>query len=160
MKIKFNLLFSSILLFATSYVTNAQNINKSFADFHSIIGIWAMETKKGPLFESWEKVNDSTLKSRSYKVNGKDTLILEQVELVKREGKIMYIPIVDENNNRPVVFTLIKLEKETYIFENKKHDFPQRIIYNLPQNNTMHAWIEGDINGQFKKSEYNFVKIY
>ena len=156
---KTKLLLLIITIFASN-LTNAQNINKSFEDLHSVIGTWKMETKRGMIYESWQKINDSTLKGSSYKLNGQDTIILEQVELVIRNGKIMYIPsVTDQNKNQPVVFKLANLENGTYTFENKKHDFPQRIIYNLPKNNTLHAWIEGDINGQFKKSDYNFVKL-
>jgi hypothetical protein len=41
----------------------------------------------------------------------------------------------------------------------KEHDFPQRVIYMLPENNTLHAWIEGDVNGQVKKSIYNYIRV-
>jgi hypothetical protein len=135
-----------------------QDIHKSFLDLHLLLGTWSMETERGMLYESWQKMNDSTLMGKSYKVNGKDTVMTEQVELVSRKGKIMYIPTVEENNNKPVAFILVRLENRSYTFENKAHDFPQRIIYNLPQKNTMHAWIEGNMNGQFKRSDFKYVK--
>jgi hypothetical protein len=104
-------------------------------------------------------INDSTLSGISYQVNGTDTVITERVQLIRRGFRIMYIPTVVENNNKPVVFILIKLDQGSYTFENKEHDFPQRIIYNLPRNNAMHAWIEGNINGQFKRSDFHYKKV-
>lgn len=150
---------SIIFLLLIPVICKAQDVNKSFKDLYALAGTWRMETSKGILYESWNVIDDSTLKSKSYKVTDNDTLALEQVELVKRNNAILYIPSVLENNNVPVIFTLVTLEKGGYTFENKEHDFPQRIIYTLPQNNTMHAWIEGDINGHFKKSDYNYIKV-
>jgi Domain of unknown function (DUF6265) len=138
---------------------NAQS-GDDFPALYSLAGTWKMETAKGILYESWEKLNDSTLKSRSYKVMDKDTVWLEQVKLVKREGKISYIPVVQrQNNNEPVAFVLKKIENNIYIFENAAHDFPQRIIYTLPQNNLLHAWIEGEVNGQVKRIDYRYSKV-
>lgn len=131
-----------------------------FSPLHSLAGTWKMETAKAVLYESWEKLNDSTLKSRSYNVKDKDTVWLEEAELVKRGGRISYIPVVQEqNNNEPVVFILTKTEKNIYTFENAAHDFPQRIVYALPQNNLLHAWIEGYVNGQLKRIDYRYSKM-
>ncbi len=57
------------------------------------------------------------------------------------------------------VLLFFKLENSTYTFETKEDDFPQRVIYILPENNTLHAWIEGDVNGQVKKSIYNYIRV-
>jgi hypothetical protein len=139
--------------------TQPRQIKKSFLDLHSLVGTWSMSTKKAVFYETWQKINDSTLMGRSYQVNGKDTVTTEQVQLIMRGDSIRYIPTVNENNNNPVLFTLVKLEKGSYTFENKEHDFPQRIIYNLPRNNLMHAWVEGNISGQFKRSDFNYKKV-
>lgn len=152
-----------LFLFSTSLLVNvllqAQSPENNFKKLYSLAGTWKMETSKGVLYESWQKINDSTLKSRSYKVNGSDSVWLEAVELVRRGEKIQYIPTVQgQNDNKPVAFTLSKLENDIYIFENKTHDFPQRIVYVIPQNNALRAWIEGEVNGKLKKIEYNYAK--
>ena len=147
------------ILVLSAYLCCAQKTDKDFTELFSLSGTWVMETKKGKLMETWQKENDSTLKSKSFLINGGDTILLEQVKLVRRGGKIMYIPEVhDQNNTQPVVFNLVKLENNRYIFENAQHDFPQRIIYNLPKNDTLFAWIEGNNNGGFRKSEYLYQK--
>ncbi len=138
----------------------AQNGNKDFQSLYSIVGTWSLETKKGVLFESWSQTNDSTLSSISYRVNGTDTILLEKVQLVCRGNKIMYIPVVENQNDRkPVIFTMSSREKGKFIFENPYHDFPQRIIYNLPADNILLAWIEGDRMGHLVKSEYKFRRV-
>jgi hypothetical protein len=153
--------FIIIKMLTVYNVCLAQHTNKDFSNLDLIVGKWLMKTSKGNIYETWQKVNDTTLKSKSYKVNGKDTIMLEQADLVKTGDKIMYIPTVNgQNDERPIAFTLIKVENDTYTFENKEHDFPQRIFYALPKNNIMHAWIEGNINGEFKRSNYYYKKVF
>jgi hypothetical protein len=66
----------------------AQKLNRDFEKLHLLVGTWKMETSKGALYETWQKINDSTLRGHSYKLNGKDTVVLEQVELIRRKGNI------------------------------------------------------------------------
>lgn len=153
-------LFVIAILSLSFSPANGQQQLKDFLSLHSLAGTWKMETPKGIFFESWQIINDSTLKSQSYKVNGKDTVHLEQVQLILRSGSIQYIPVVkDENKGEAVTFTLINYENKIYTFENKTHDFPQRIVYVIPQGNSLHAWIEGEVSGKLKRIDYNYSKL-
>lgn len=153
-------LLTVLLLFIIGTSVQAQDAGKSFHDLRSLAGKWSMETSKGTMYESWRKLNDSTFQGLSFRVSGKDTAVLEQMELVLRGERIMFIPTVPgQNEEKPVVFTLAKLENKAYIFENKEHDFPKRVVYVLPKDNTLHAWIEGDINGEAKRIDFKFKKV-
>jgi hypothetical protein len=153
-------LLTTLLLFIIHTSVHAQDAGKSFRDLNSLTGKWSMESSKGMLYESWLKLNDSTFKGLSFRVSGKDTTVLEQMELVLREGRIMFAPTVPgQNDEKPVVFTLAKLENNRYIFENKEHDFPKRVVYVLPKDNLLQAWIEGEINGQARKMDFSFKKV-
>jgi hypothetical protein len=44
------------------------------------------------------------------------------------------------------------------VFENPKHDFPQRIIYRLEDNGVLHARTEGMINGKSHSEEWRWTK--
>lgn len=139
---------------------HAQKQNYDFEKLNSLVGTWRMETAKGVLYESWQKINDSTLRGYSYKINGKDSILLEQMDLIQKGAIIQYVPLVkDQNNNEAVIFTLSKAEGGIYTFENPSHDFPQKIVYTLPRNNVLLAWIEGKVSGKFKKSEYRYTKL-
>ena len=150
----------SLILSLFCLQANAQDQLKDFLPLHSLSGTWKMETATGALFEVWEIINDSTLQGYSYKANGKDTIQLEQVQLITRGGSIRYMPVVkNENNEKVVVFVLISNENDTYTFENKLHDFPQRVVYSIPSDNRLHAWIEGEVNGKLKRVDYNYSKL-
>lgn len=146
--------------FLSKAQVNSGNTRKLFLPLQSMQGTWSMTTPKGRIYENWMRVNDSTLKSRSYSLHGKDTILFEEVELVERENSIAYIPRVkDQNNGKAVSFLLVKCENGEYVFENKLHDFPQRIIYRLPENNRMHAWIEGTLHDRDRKEDFQYEKI-
>jgi len=152
-------LTTCILFLLAVYQVDAQYQSKEFTPLNALVGNWSMETKKGMIHESWIKVDDSTLRSKSFRLNGTDTVLLEEVDLVMRLGNIYYMPIVQgQNNHQPVLFKLSKLENGIYTFENPEHDFPQRVIYELPKENKLHAWIEGTSKGTFKKSDYFFTR--
>lgn len=138
----------------------AQKLNHDFEKLHLLVGTWRMETSKGALYETWQKVNDSTLSGHSYRLNGKDTVVLEQVDLIRRKGNIQYIPVVkDENNNEAVIFTLSTMENDIYTFENSTHDFPQKVVYTLPADKMLYAWIEGNTDGKLKRIDYRYTKL-
>lgn len=142
-----------------AFACAAQETLQSFSKLYALNGEWITQSKNGKLYESWQKVNDSTLKSKSFRVTQADTTMLEQVDLVLRRQKIFYIPVVaDQNNHEPVIFTLINSAGSRYVFENLLHDFPQRVIYELPVDNALHAWIEGKTSAGFKKIDYNYKR--
>lgn len=149
-----------ILIFLTQSTVHAQDTGKPFSNLNLLSGKWSMETDKGMLYESWKKQNDSTFTGLSFRVSGRDSLVLEKMELVHRQGRILFIPTVPgQNDEKPVVFTLSKLEGGRYIFENKEHDFPSRIVYVLPKENILQAWIEGSVNGQIRRMDFSFKKV-
>ena len=44
------------------------------------------------------------------------------------------------------------------MFENPKHDFPQKITYKLNADGTVTAWVEGPMNGQPRRLEFKYAK--
>lgn len=120
-----------------------------------------MQTKRGTTYESWVKINDSVLAGKSYRlINTMDTLLLEEVQLVRKGSTIFYIPVVQgQNDLLPVSFKLISTEKDVFVFDNPEHDFPQKINYELPKNDNLHAWIEGMDKGSYRKSDFYYKKV-
>jgi hypothetical protein len=69
-----------------------------FGPLLKLEGTWQMKTKKGVMYEEWKKVSDTELKSKSYQLKGRDTLLLERVQLIEKEDGIFYIPVVQDQN--------------------------------------------------------------
>ena len=59
------------------------------------------------------------------------------------------------NDKPPVRFRLISSANNIFIFENKAHNFPQRINYQNRSGGELLAWIEGTVNGEFKKVDFS-----
>jgi len=65
----------------------------------------------------------------------------EYLRIEQRESALIYV--ASPSGKGAVEFTLSKSEENSAIFENPKHDFPKRIIYQRIDD-TLHARIEGD----------------
>jgi hypothetical protein len=130
---------------------------KSFKGLNQLRGLWKMESAKGAMYEEWSKSNNSLLSGKSYRLNEKDTLLLETVKLTNSKDGIYYTVIV--SGEQPVAFKLIKSNNNTYTFENKMNEFPQRIIYELVSADSLHARIEGSYKGKETSSDFNFTRV-
>lgn len=125
-----------------------------------LVGTWKMETKKGPIFEQWEKISNTHLAGKSYRLTENDTVMLETIQLVKRADGIFYIPVVENQNDRqPVPFRLVTGTADRFVFENQEHDFPQRIIYTIVTPDSVVARIEGISKGQPASSEFYYRRM-
>jgi hypothetical protein len=51
-------------------------------------------------------------------------------------------------NQEPAVFMSTSIGEQSIVFENLKHDFPQRVGYERASVDRLEAWIEGPQNGQ------------
>jgi len=122
-------------------------------------GDWSNITEKSQSYESWKQLNDSTLVSLSYTMVKGDTVFEETMKLQEnRKGVFMTINVPDQNEAESVTFQLISSEDGIFTFENKNHDFPQRISYSNPMQDSIHAWIEGIVEGEDRKIDFLYKR--
>lgn len=120
-----------------------------------------MSKTGGDLYENWTKANNTRLSGKSYFVKETDTTFLEEVNLRKVGNSVVYVPLVaGQSNGKAVVFTLISSKENNFIFENKLHDFPQRVQYRLVNSDSMVARIEGLVDGKEKSTEFYYSRVY
>jgi len=150
----------SIAMLMLGVVTASTCQQDGFSELQQLSGTWMMQTKRGALYETWKRTGKDEMQGKSFKLNGKDTLVLENVRLSKSSDGLFYIPtMTDQNEGKPVPFKMIDAKNKTFVFENKEHDFPQRIIYHLVNKDSVHAWIEGTENGKAGRSDYYFRRV-
>lgn len=124
-----------------------------------LIGKWENKTESGNLEETWTKVNDSTYKGESYFIKGKDTLHFESIVLQQNGEELFYNPTVKgQNNDKPVPFKLTTSTEKQLVFENPKHDYPQKIIYNQITKDSLVAEISGIQQGKPSSDKYSMKK--
>ena len=144
-----------VTLLLVSFSLNAQT--NGIEQFSWMLGSWKGNTGEGELYESWVKQDQNTLIGKGYYIVKGDTTTREKLRIQKIDNYYTFIPII--NNNYPALFTMVESENNKWVFENKEHDFPQRVVYSLKENGSMLAWIEGELNGEQMKEEYLFEKI-
>ena len=123
-----------------------------------LIGKWENGTPEGTLTETWSKLNDSTFEGSSYFIKGKDTIHIETIKLQQKDEALTYKATVKgQNNDQAVAFELTNSNEKALVFENPKHDYPQKITYTKGANNTLTAEITGNLRG--KKTTERFIMV-
>jgi hypothetical protein len=124
-----------------------------------LIGSWQQITEAGTFTETWQQ-NGSGLSGKGYLIDAGDTIFSEDLKLENRNGEVFYIPIIaDQNNGGKVLFKLISSGDKHFVFENKEHDFPQRIIYQQLAGDSLYARVEGEVKGKLKFEAFKMKRI-
>jgi len=127
--------------------------------FSWLEGTWENNTKDGLYTEKWTKVNDSVFTAISTVTKDRDTLFYETVVLDQKGDSLHYIVTTPKQNDaRPVSFTLKTAIVNSYVFENKHHDFPERITYTKVTNDSLMAKISGTQNGKPAEEQFPMKK--
>ncbi|MEZ2334851.1 DUF6265 family protein [Mucilaginibacter sp. RCC_168] len=125
-----------------------------------LLGDWQNKTAKGISTESWKKLNDSTFLGKSYVLRGADTVSAEHIRLEERHGNLLYTPTVkNQNEGKPVIFTMTTASAEGFVFENPEHDFPQKISYNLIGKDSLMAEISGTYKGKQRAIKFPMGRV-
>ncbi len=153
-------LFAGFFLMNITTAFTQQKSSPDLSDLKWLIGEWQMEKKNGLLTESWQQADDSTLSESSYllKTSGEKKL-LENVQIVLRENHLYYLPTVsDQNNQQPVKFLITASSGNHFVAENPQHDFRKRIIYEMINQDSLHARIDGGPGMPEKKSDFYYSR--
>ncbi len=126
---------------------------KTAADFDWLAGCWERGGENWSGVEQWMKPDGGAMFGMSRTVvNGK----LREFEFLQiREGKngeLFYVAM--PSGQKETRFQLVEMTAERAVFENKAHDFPQRIIYNKPKDGVLVATIEGNSGGENKSIDF------
>ena len=89
-------------------------------------------------------------------VNG-DTLVEYEFVVVRERGDGL-VYIAQPSGQPSAEFLSITASANEVVFENKDHDFPQRVGYRR-QATTLDAWIEGALNGQARHIDFHYRRI-
>ncbi len=122
-----------------------------------LLGTWVNDFTPEFSQESWKRENDSTFRAFSFTTVNQDTVFAETMALQQRRGNL-FLTVSEASNKNPITFGLVSSEDGAFVFENKDHDFPQRIVYTNPVPDSLHAWIEGPLEGEMKTLHFYFSK--
>jgi len=126
-------------------------------NFRWLEGTWKSESNQGYVYEQWIKAGTNKWECRGGEVYKKDTVFKEFITLQKIHNYWVYIPVLGKQD--PVLFTMRELESNLYIFENKEHEFPQRIIYEYLDATTFKTSVEGVVKDKEMKEVHLMRKV-
>lgn len=125
---------AALLTFLTSY---SQSIN----DLEFLVGTWKVEGKE--TYEVWKKTSNE-LTGSSYTIKNGEKIVTENLFIKTLNGNIVYEAMVlNQNEGKPIAFTLNSNTANGYSFENPTHDFPTKIIYRKISNSEMTVEVLG-----------------
>ena len=133
MKPLFSLL---LLLFSVS-------LSAQFSDLNFLEGTWKVTDK--PVYEEWVKVDRKNFKGQAYKLKGGVKEAAESLAITKDGRRITYFAtVLNQNAAKTIPFKLNRLDERTFSFENLKHDFPKKIIYQRISDTELRVRVQGD----------------
>jgi hypothetical protein len=134
----------------------------TLTDFSWLEGTWVDTITFGfklppqHVFEEWKVYKDS-ISGLGYYVQGDDKFVSESFSIVKTETQIVYV--ARPKNEAVVGFPFKGLVEGQYVFENKAHDFPQKIAYQPFGKDSLHIYLEGITNTVTRKVKMRYFKV-
>lgn len=134
-------LFSLILL---TIFTGCQLNSLDHYALNHWVGHWEQTDSSGTFIETWQKVNDTLYEGHGRMIIQKDTVFSEKIHLIFKDKKVQYVVLASgQNDDKEVSFEMTSFTKDRWIFENPKHDFPNKITYFSPTTDSLIATVEG-----------------
>ncbi|MBS7786924.1 hypothetical protein KIH23_06415 [Flavobacterium sp. CYK-55] len=125
-----------------------------------LIGHWENKSPEGHFAEQWNKINNEAFNGKSFFIVNKDTLFSENIELTQKDGAVFYTATVKgQNNNQPVAFKMTSIKPNEMVFENPKHDYPQKIVYKKINDDSLVAIISGSQQGKNSLEQFPLKRI-
>ncbi|MBF4473186.1 DUF6265 family protein [Flavobacterium sp. HJJ] len=150
----------TLLLLAIVSCKNSETTEKDqIKSANWLLGKWESKIDEGDLSENWKQVNDSTFQGESFFIKGKDTLHFESITLQQKGEELFYNATVKgQNENKAVPFRLTSKTEKQLVFENPKHDYPQKIIYTQISKDSLVASISGVQLGKPSAEKFGMKK--
>lgn len=142
---KRNLLLGSVL---SCIVAGPSYACSGIEQISWLLGDWQQLTTSTTTKESWRRVSDNTFEGIGSTISSNGTF-KETLRIVNMSGEIFYLAKTP-GNALPVAFLLQECSLKSATFVNTKHDFPQKIEYQLSSLNRLEVEVSAVGNDGFK----------
>ena len=110
-------------------------------------GCWAYDGKDTGSGERWTAAIGGMMFAVSRTIRDGKTVAFEYLTIIETDAHALQL-MAAPSGQAATRFDMVSLTEIEVIFENRNHDFPQRIIYRLGDNGTLLGRIEGKSNGR------------
>ena len=145
------------LLCACVTTVEAQARKPAIEELAWLEGHWEGESGGLAMEERWTSVKGGALLGVHRDVKGDRMVSFEFLRIEAVPEGVVYF--ASPRSRPPVPFKLVESGAHRAVFENKQHDFPQRILYWLDAEGALHARIEGPQGGKTASEEWVWRKV-
>ena len=120
-------------------------------------GCWAMDSNGRLVEEQWLAPRASSMLGVGRTTRGTTLVDYEMVLIRERGDQLAYE--AHPANQEPAVFMSTTIGERSIVFENLKHDFPQRVAYRRVGRDSVLAWVEGTMRGSARRFEFPYRRV-
>ena len=119
-------------------------------------GCWELTASGRTVQESWMGPRDGSMLGMSRTVEGGKMIGYESILIREQNGRLAYE--AHPSGQPTATFLSTSVGEASVLFENPKHDFPQKIGYRR-DGDALLAWIEGNANGAARRTEFPYHRV-
>ena len=150
MKKHLNVVLLAVFLITATGFYSVERKDPSITQLHWLKGKWSRIAAGVEHYELWNIVKDSLLEGEGYYMKTNNKKVTEKLAIKWIDKKLVYIADVPGNTG-PVNFENIILNDTMAVFENRGHDYPNKITY-IKTSKRDFKVILSDNSGQNKRS--------
>lgn len=113
---------------------------------------WTGTRRTSSIEERWSAPKGGAMLGVSRTVRGEKMVGFEYLRIVERDGGLVYV--AQPGGRSPTEYVLTELKNQRAVFVNPRHDYPQRIVYELSKEGDLSASI-GFAKGRLQSYEFN-----
>lgn len=129
------------LLLLSFVITTTAATAADLKDLEWLSGAWVLTKGNRTVEERWMSPSGGLMVGMGRTVSGGKTMEFEFLRIEQRGDDLFYV--AQPNGIPPTEFKLVKCSATEVVFENLKHDFPQRVAYVRNEDGSVTARIEG-----------------
>ena len=145
-----------MILFCSPVFGQQQKL--SVSDLSWLSGLWRMDQNGTITEESWTGVISNKMDGRST-TKRNDKIVEQETIVIDQDGSGTIFYNAKPSKQKGASFKLAKMDSLNVTFENLKHDFPQRIMYQRILPDSLIASIQGIVKGKMKTILYPYIKV-
>ncbi len=120
-------------------------------------GTWAGTMGRSAIEETWSSPSGGAMVGMQKATREGRLVSFDFMRIVAADsGRVAFL--ASPNGAAVTRFVSIELTDQRVVFENPTHDFPQRVLYWIPEDGRLHARIEGSMNGVPRAIDWVWTK--
>ena len=145
-------LVGAVLFMALPSIGPAQERSDSLPGW--LAGCWILTRGDLVIEEQWMAPRAGTMLGMSRTTRGAAVTGFESTMISVDGGQLIYT--ADPTGQSRAIFRMTERTADAVVFADPEHDFPQRIGYERIGSDSLHAWIDGTVDGISRSIDFAY----